>query len=252
MLRSKPDSFSTTGLTLVSVGPGDPSLLTVAAVEAIRQATLIAYPVSRSGEQGLAAQIASSWIQKEKHQLPIEFPMVEEASLRRDAWRQASDQLAAAVAEGEEVVLLCQGDVSVFATSSYVLLDMKKTHPECKVRLIPGVTSFSAAAAAGLWPLCLQQDQLLVAPTPDTPEILEELLEDAGILGRVVVLMKLGSRWKWVRQVLEDLDLLEGSLFAQRVGLPDQLIVNAKDVPASSRTYFSLLLIRQAWPEVLP
>ena len=33
----------------MGVGPGDPSLLTLAAVEAIRQAEVVAYPVGRLG-----------------------------------------------------------------------------------------------------------------------------------------------------------------------------------------------------------
>ncbi|MFU8885513.1 MAG: precorrin-2 C(20)-methyltransferase, partial [Cyanobacteriota bacterium] len=41
-------------------------------------------------------------------------------------------------------------------------------------------------------------------------------------------------------------------LFAQRVGWPDQLLASAAAVPAEEQPYFSLLLIRQGWPAVLP
>ena len=240
------------GLTIVSVGPGDPSLLTIAAVEAIKKATLISFPVATSGGQSNAAQIASNWIEEDKKLMPLHFPMSADVAALREAWRLASDQLAEAVSEGQKVVFLCQGDGSLFASSSYVLLDLKKNHPECKMKLIPGVTSFSAAAAAGLWPLCMQQDQLLIAATPNDQEALDVLLKEAKTSGRVIVLMKLGHRWEWIKPVLKTLDLLDGSLFAQRVGFADQVVMKAKDVPATSRPYFSMLLIRQGWPEVLP
>ena len=50
------------GLTLVGVGPGDPQLLTVAAVRAIGAAAVVAYPVARLEAEGMAAQIAAPWI----------------------------------------------------------------------------------------------------------------------------------------------------------------------------------------------
>ena len=42
------------------------------------------------------------------------------------------------------------------------------------------------------------------------------------------------------------------ALFAQRVGWPDQWLASADAVPAAEQPYFSLLLIRQSWPAVLP
>ncbi|PHX85851.1 MAG: precorrin-2 C(20)-methyltransferase, partial [Synechococcus sp. Baikal-G1] len=58
--------------------------------------------------------------------------------------------------------------------------------------------------------------------------------------------------WPWVRQVLADRGLLAGALFAQRVGWPDQLVAPAAAVAAGEQPYFSLLLVRQGWPQVLP
>jgi precorrin-2/cobalt-factor-2 C20-methyltransferase len=239
------------GLTLVGVGPGDPELLTVAAVRAIEAAAVVAYPVARPEAEGMAARIAAPWIGPSQRRLPLLFPMVEDAAPRREAWHQAADALAACVAEGHAVVLLCEGDVSLFASASYVLLALRSRHPGCAVRLIPGITALSAAAAAGAWPLALQRESLLVQPTPDQPRELEALLAAAG-RDRVLALLKLGRRWAWVRPLLERRGLLEGSLFAQRIGWPDQRLAPAASIPAAEQPYFSLLLIRQGWPEVLP
>ena len=239
-------------LTLVGVGPGDPALLTLAAVKAIQESTVVAYPISKEGEGSLAAKIAAKWITEEKKQLPLIFPMVNEVHPRKEAWRKAGDRLVMAVEDGQRVVFLCQGDVSLFSSSSYLLLEIKLSHPKCPIKLVPGVNSFSAAAAIGHWPLALQQDQLLITPTPENPEILEKLLKESASLRRVVVLLKLGCRWTWVRPLLEKMNLLEASLFAQRVGLADEKVISSSEVPANSRPYFSLLLIRQGWPDVMP
>ena len=244
-------------LTLVGVGPGDPELLTVAAVRAIAAAAVVAYPVARPEADGMAARIAALWIRPDQRRLPLLFPMVEEAEPRRLAWHAAAEALAAEVAAGRAVVLLCEGDASLYASCSYALLALAERHPACPVRVVPGITAVAAAAAAaaaaGLaWPLALQQESLLIRPTPETPEALEALLERAAAEGTVLALLKLGRRWAWLRPLLERRGLLESSLFAQRVGWPDQLLAPAARVPAAEQPYFSLLLIRQGWPAVLP
>ena len=250
------------GLTLVGVGPGDPQLLTVAAVRAIEAAAVVAYPVAREGAEGMAATIAAPWIGAQQRRLPLLFPMVAEAAPRIAAWHAAASALAAEVAAGAEVALLCEGDASLFASCSYVLLALAERHPACAVRVIPGITSVAAAAAAasgaGLpWPLALQGEGLLIRPTPETPAALEALLEwaagdPAAPAGTTLALLKLGHRWSWVRPLLERRGLLDQALFAQRVGWPEQVLAPAARVPASEQPYFSLLLVRQGWPQVLP
>jgi precorrin-2/cobalt-factor-2 C20-methyltransferase len=155
------------------------------------------------------------------------------------------------------VVLLCEGDASLYASCSYVLLALAERRPACPVRVLPGITAVAAAAAAassqGLaWPLALQREALLIRPTPETPQELEALLDQAAASGTVLALLKLGRRWPWVRSVLERRDLLRRSLFARRVGWSDQQLSSAEQVPVEAQPYFSLLVIRQSWPEVLP
>ena len=239
-------------LSLVGVGPGDPELLTLAAVRAIEQADVIACPVARTNGESMAMQIARRWVRANQRVLPVLFPMIQDAEPRRQAWNAAADALAALVAEGQTVVLLCEGDASLFATGSYVLMALRQRHPLCPYNVIAGVTSISAAAAAAAWPLALQLDQFLVMPCPDDLQQLEAVLDRAAMQSRVLALLKLGRRWRWVRPLLERRQLLEDALFAERVGWPDQTLCQACDVVEGERSYFSLLLIRQDWPNVLP
>ena len=111
-------SANRSGLTVIGVGPGDPELITVAAQRAIAAATVVAYPVAALERPGMAAQIAQPWLLPTQRQLPLLFPMVQEAEPRQQAWQQAASAVAAEVRAGERVVFLCEGDCSLFASSS--------------------------------------------------------------------------------------------------------------------------------------
>ena len=239
-------------LTIAGVGPGDPSLLTLAAVDAIQESTVVSYPVSTRGGDSLAEKIASKWITKDKKKLPLHFPMVDDQNTLKSAWRVAGRELMKMVDKGERVVFLAQGDISLFSTGSYLSKELEKYHPECVVKLIPGVTSFSAAAAKSKLPLAFQEEELLVLPVPDSYDELKSILSDAASKKRVVVLLKLGKKWEWVKLLLEELDLIKISIFAERIGFSDQQILRASDLTSGTRPYFSLLLIRQSWPLTMP
>mgnify|MGYP003336114798 CR=1 FL=1 len=270
------------GLTLVGVGPGDPELLTLAGLRALAAAATVAFPVaaqptaaavrdmgmtSATGSgmagatgsgmtvaagSGMAVAIVEEWLDPRQRRLPLPLPMGQGAEPQRRAWHGAADQLAAAVAAGQAVVLLCEGDVSLFASASYLLLALRQRHPRCPVTLVPGITAVAAAAAVGAWPLALQRESLLIRPCPETPAALEALLEAATAGGQVLALLKLGARWLWLRPLLERRGLLEQCLFAQRVGWPDQRVLPAAAAPHEEAPYFSLLLIRLGWPELMP
>ena len=239
-------------LTITGVGPGDPSLLTLAAVDAIQDSTVVSYPVSIKGGESLAERIASKWISKDKRKLPLHFPMVNDQNTLKNAWRFAGNELMRFVEKGEKVVFLAQGDISLFSTGSYLSKELEKYHPDCLVELIPGVTSISAASAKSKFPLAFQKEQLLIMTVPDTSEELRVILYEAALMKRVVALLKLGQKWTWVKSLLKELGLLDNSIFAEKVGLSDQQILRASQLSSESRPYFSLLLIRQSWPSTMP
>ena len=61
-------------LTVVGVGPGDSSLLTIDAVGAIKKAKLIVFPISSDDRRISSAEIVKKYI-KFKKKIPIIFPM---------------------------------------------------------------------------------------------------------------------------------------------------------------------------------
>ena len=55
--------------TIVGVGPGDPSLLTLAAVDAIKKAKVIVFPISDDNKKSFAAEIVKKYTKLKKKYL---------------------------------------------------------------------------------------------------------------------------------------------------------------------------------------
>ena len=56
--------------------------------------------------------------------------------------------------------------------------------------------------------------------------------------------MKVGKRWNLVRDILKKEDVINTSLIALSIGMPDQIIQYASQYKNDFMPYFSLILIR--------
>ena len=84
----KSDSAS---LTIVGVGPGDPSLLTIAAKDAIKKAKVIFSPISDDNKKSFAAEIVKKHT-KFKKNIPIIFPMARQGFDPDEIWSNAAEK----------------------------------------------------------------------------------------------------------------------------------------------------------------
>ena len=60
----------------------------------------------------------------------------------------------------------------------------------------------------------------------------------------VLVLMKVGKRWEWVKNLLKKEDIINKSVIALNVGMPDQIVREVSKFNMNKVPYFSLLLMR--------
>ena len=129
----------------VSVGPGDPELLTRQACRVLEACDVIAAPRMKSGRM-LALDIAAGAVDMQgKTVLPLDFTMARDAAVREDSYRTAAAAIKAELAAGRDVAMVNLGDVSVYATAYYMLERIRADGFETV--MCPGVTSFCAVAA---------------------------------------------------------------------------------------------------------
>jgi precorrin-2/cobalt-factor-2 C20-methyltransferase len=236
----KSDSAS---LTIVGVGPGDPSLLTIAALDAIKKAKVIVFPVSDDNKKSFAAEIVKKYT-KFKKNIPIIFPMAREGFDPDEIWSNAVEKIVKFINNGESVVLLCLGDTSLFASSSNILRIIKNNYPEIITKTIPGISSISAAAALNDFDLVKKGETLIIKECPSSNTELTSLIRENRENKTVLAIMKVGKRWNLVRKTLKKEDIINKSLIALSVGMPNQIIQYASQYKEDVMPYFSLILIR--------
>jgi len=204
---STPFKSDLASLTIVGVGPGDPSLLTIAAVDAIKKAKVIVFPISDDNKKSFAADIVRKYT-KFKKNVPIIFPMARQDFDPDEIWSNAVEKIIKFIQNGESVVLLCLGDTSLFASSSNILRIIKHNYPEIITKTIPGISSLSAAAAFNDFDLVKKGETLIIKECPSSNLELTSLIMERRGNKIVLVIMKVGKRWKLVKEILKKESLI--------------------------------------------
>ena len=161
-----------------------------------------------------------------------------------EIWSNAVEKIVKFIKNGESVVLLCLGDTSIFASSSNILRIIKQNYPEIITKTIPGISSVSAAAALNDFDLVNKGETLIIKECPSSESELTSLIRESNGNKTVLVIMKVGKRWNLVRKILKKEDIIDTSLIALSVGMPDQIIQYASQYKKDFMPYFSLILIR--------
>jgi precorrin-2/cobalt-factor-2 C20-methyltransferase len=227
----------------ISVGPGDPELLTVKALKLLQRSPVIAFPEGVHGKPGVAEQIIQPWLHADQVRLSLTFPYVQDMDALQSAWTLAAETVWLHLKTGRDVVFACEGDVSFYSTFNYLAQTLQGLHPDVIVQAVPGVCSPLAAAATLGLPLTIRQQRLMVLPALYNLAELETALK----ISDVVVLMKVSSVYSQVWSVLQQFDLLHQSHIVEWATLPQQRIYSGlQDLPDLKLHYFSLLIVQVA------
>ncbi len=217
----------------VSVGPGDPELLTLKAARVLERCPVIAAPMTR-GERSLALSIAEGAVDiSGKTVLSLPFEMTSDPARLEENHREQATRIGAELDCGRDVAFVCLGDISVYSTFEYVAEMLRKEGRA--VEVVPGVTSFCAAAAAlGISLTKTMQTALHVLPGSFTD------VESALALPGTKIIMKSGRQLVRVREKIEESGL--PACAVTDCGLPTQrLYPRLSELPEDSG-YFTTVI----------
>jgi precorrin-2/cobalt-factor-2 C20-methyltransferase len=226
----------------ISIGTGDPELITVKGLRILQSSDIVAFPAGINNRLGVAQKIIKSWLQPQQRILPLEFPYVQDEFKLQTAWSKAAQQVWQELNLGKNIAFACLGDVNFYGTFTYLAQTLARSHPEITIETVPGVCSPMAIASVLGIPLTVNQQKMAVLPALYAVQELEAALDWA----EVVVLLKVSSVYAQVWQILAQRNLLASSAIVEQATFPEQKIYrDLQNHPQLDLSYFSVLLINQ-------
>lgn len=227
----------------VGLGPGDPNLMTLRAVEVIGEADVVAYHSARHG-RSIARSIAAKHLHERHIEEPLVYPVTTETTdhpggyqgAMEEFYEAAAARLAAHLDAGRTVAVLAEGDPLFY--SSYMHMH-KRLADRYDTEVIPGVTSVSAAAARLGTPLVEGEEVLTILPGT-LPE--EELTARLAATDSAVV-MKLGRTFPAVRGAMENSGRLAEARYVERATMEGERTGVLADTDADSVPYFAVAVV---------
>ncbi len=224
----------------IGVGPGDPDLLTVKAIRAIKEVDVIIAPKTEKKEGSVALEIARPYLKSDIEIIYQVFPMVKDFAESPEVFISNKEEILAILRQNKNVAFLTLGDPMFYSTYIYVFNLLKDEN--VNIETIPGVPAFLAIASKIGRPVAFGNDILSIIPaTADVGNI------DAALdASDTSVLMKVYKNFGEIVDTLAKHDMAQQATLVSRCGLPDENIIEDINAHKNDKiNYLSTIITRR-------
>lgn len=221
----------------LGIGPGDPDLITLKALNILRAVPVIAYPGPETGES-MARGIVAGHLPGGQEEIHIRTPMVAGDYPNNEVYDKYSAIIAEHLQKGRDVAVLCEGDPFFYGSFMYVF---NRLADRFKTEIVPGVSSLMACASEARFPLTARKDVLTVLPGPLEEEELERRLKDT----QAAAIMKVGRHLDKIIRVLNKLNLSDSAYYVEHATMNNSRAVPVSQLTAPKAPYFSMILVHK-------
>jgi precorrin-2/cobalt-factor-2 C20-methyltransferase len=235
-------------LFCVGCGPGDPELLTIKALNLIKEADVIFVPTSKSDKPSIALSIVAKYINKSTEIINLVFPMIKDKNSLKEYWKKNTSEISEMVRTGKKTLYLTVGDPSLYSTWIYIHRELKNNHKDIEIEIIPGITSIFAFAAESKISLVEGDEHLSVVPACYDLNKVKNTVKSSD----TIVFLKDGRYFDNVINMLSETGFSDESqiAIAQDVSTKENIleIKKLKDIKGKkqpSQTYFSIMVVKR-------
>lgn len=226
----------------IGVGPGDPELIPVKAVNLIGKVDIIYTAASSKNDYSLAVEIAKPYIPASAAIHAMSFPMSKDPQVKQRAWEKHALQIVETLKNGQNAAFLTLGDPLTYSTYGYIIRYIQKLWPQAPIVTVPGISSFQAAAAATNTPLVEGDESLLIVSGVNGGERLRILATSV----ENVVCLKAYRNIKSVCDALEATGLAQGSVSVANCSRKEEKIYyDLRDLANETPNYWTLIIAKQ-------
>ena len=186
----------------IGTGPGDSSLVTVKAINTLKNIDILYTPEAKKGGDSLALSIVKEYVPDKVEIKSRHFPMSNHGTDKIEAWEDISKEIVSDVKSGKDVGFITLGDPMIYSTYVYV---MERIMEDIEVETIPGISSFSNIASNQNFPLVMDTDPLVVIPCTMEEDKIDEALEKYDC----IVLMKIYKKINLILDKLKKHNLID-------------------------------------------
>jgi precorrin-2/cobalt-factor-2 C20-methyltransferase len=232
----------------VGVGPGDPGLVTLNAIAALKEADVVAH-FAKAGNASNARTIAASHLKAGVEELSLLYPVTTEIPKDDAAYRDAIsafyDSSAATIASrldaGYVVAVIAEGDPLFYGSYMHLHVRLASRYP---TEVIAGVTGMSGCWSAIGTPIAQGDDVFTVLPGTLPEYELERRLADAD----AAIVMKIGRHLAKVRRALDRAGRLDRAIYVERGTMANAAVMPLVDKLDTYAPYFAMVLV-PGWEE---
>lgn len=190
-------------LYVIGTGPGASDLLTIRGSRVLARVGHVFAAASAKNDFSVSCGIAREWIPPQTPVEQLKFPMTRDEGMLEQAWEAAAARVLQILTQGIEAAFLTLGDPLIYSTFGYLRRALLLKEPDLDLEIIPGITSFQAAAAKNAITLCEADQSLLIMSGLLPEERLRELLAEPQ---STAVILKIARNFESIRSVLTQLD----------------------------------------------